>query len=134
MLQMTAGAWLRACGVVLLGYLILASLVVASQLGVAGLDSLIPQDRLALISFAASTLCGVAAGYAAAWIGRAAPLASSLALGFACTIVSVAVCLSAMAGTPRWYRIALAIVVLPATTLGGLIRVVSTASHGPRRV
>jgi hypothetical protein len=121
--QMTARAWLRACGVVLLGYMVLAALVIISQAVLALFGPLMQPQRIELLSLAASTLCGVGAGYAAACIGRSAPLASSLGLGVVCTMLSLAMCMAAMSGTPLWYRIGLAIVVLPATTLGGLIRV-----------
>lgn len=77
----------------------------------------------AVASLAAGVLCGVAGGYAAAAIGRRAPLLSSVALGVACAAISLALLRRPGDGTPLWYRIGVVVVFLPATAAGGLLRI-----------
>jgi hypothetical protein len=71
---------------------------------------------------------GLMGGCIAAWLDDRAPLVSALALGglFTCTIIAGAVV--GRSNSPAWYPLAATVMVLVASTLGGILYVRSTPS------
>jgi hypothetical protein len=122
-LQLSARAWFRCAALVLLAYVILAALVMAGQIVLQLVDPYVGSSHRELLSVGMSTLCAVTGGFVAACLARSAPLANAVALGLFCVALSIGVCLTVMDTTPMWYRLALALVVLPATIGGGVLRV-----------
>lgn len=123
--RLTARDWLTMSAVVIGAYACLAALVVASTVLIdLTLARRLSADGVAIVSLLASAACGVGGGYVAALLGRRAPLASAIALGAFCSVVAVAMIGAGPQQVPRWYSLGLLLIVLPATTTGGLLRVI----------
>jgi hypothetical protein len=122
MLQFSVRDWVRAVGLVLLAYVMLSALVIAGHV----LLQFIEPERPEVPSLVMSSVCAIAGGYLAARVSRRAPLANAVALGLFCVLVSIVLCLTATDGTPMWYQLALAALVLPGSTTGGILRVLTS--------
>lgn len=81
--------------------------------------------RLTIVAFAIDLAYGAAGGYLAARLGRAAPLGAALVFG----ILGVSLTWTSGAEAPGWYRMALQLLLIPATVTGGWLR----ARHLARR-
>lgn len=81
--------------------------------------------RLTIVAFAIDLAYGAAGGYLAARLGRAAPLGAALVFG----ILGVSLTWMWGAEAPGWHRMALQLLLIPATVTGGWLR----ARHLARR-
>ncbi len=81
---------------------------------------------LLLLALMAGLVSAPTAGYIAASLGRRAPLVCALALGGAWSCLTFAA-QTIGGGMPLWFRIAVVVVVLSGTALGGALRVVASA-------
>jgi len=100
---------------------LLAILAVATASAALAFDTLSPgtMARFAVAVLAVDLAYGVAGGYLAARLGRVAPLASAVAVG----VLGVMLSMVATAGaTPGWYPLALQLLLVPATSVGGWMR------------
>jgi hypothetical protein len=108
----------------ILGAAVAALVIVVSVTGASAavaFDTLSPltMARLAILALAVDLAYGVAGGYLAARLGRVAPLASAVAFGVLGVMLSVA---AAGDATPGWYALALQLLLVPATAVGGWMR------------
>jgi hypothetical protein len=120
---------LRLCGVAISAYvlvLVAAVIVIAPTTSLASAFGVGPGASvsvpLLLVAIALGTLGAVAAGYVAAWLESRTPLLASMTLG----VLSVAVQLVVLAVQPQstaWYQALAPLLVLSATTAGGVLRV-----------
>jgi hypothetical protein len=132
------GTWLRIAAAVVVGSVALS---VLSAAGEALLDRVIgdaaPGDwRRLAASLTAGLLCAVVGGYAAAAVGRRAPLLSAAALGGVCVVAGLGMLVSGSTVIPLPYRIGMTIIVLPAALAGGVLRVAHSdprPTHPPNR-
>jgi hypothetical protein len=117
----TAGAFrlmTAILGAALAALAAVGALVGASMALVAVMISAETMARFAVIALAIDLGYGMAGGYLAARIGRAAPLGAALAFG----ILSVAVTIFLSGDAQGWYRSTLTILLIPATVGGGWLR------------
>ncbi len=115
--------WLRLIATVAVGYIVLAVLVVISGnlfMGVA--TNAI--SLYSLISLALGAGSAIIAGYLTARLGGKTPMLAALSLGVLCISISMLMFVYADGtdGSPLWYRIALALIVLPSTVCGAMLR------------
>jgi hypothetical protein len=75
--------------------------------------------RFALVVLAVDLAYCVAGGYLGARLGRVAPLASAVAVGVLGILLSA---VTAGGATPGWYSLALQLLLVPATAVGGWLR------------
>lgn len=103
------------------GAALFAVLIVASASAAVAFDTFSPSTlaRFAIVVLAIDLAYGVAGGYVAARLGRVAPLASAVAFGVLGVMLSVVATGGAM---PGWYPLALQLLLLPATAIGGWMR------------
>jgi hypothetical protein len=135
-LRRGAGGWLRTGLAAVIGYAVLAFLVILTNqwLGAFLVARSADSWIMPAASLAAGALCAVIAGYVAAVAGGAARMAAAFALGVACVTLSVLMLQGAADGTPLWYRVGLAAVVLPAVCSGGVIRARSALVRSKRNL
>jgi hypothetical protein len=100
---------------------LLAVLAVASASAALAFDTLssATMARFAVVVLAVDLAYGVAGGYLAARLGRVAPLASAVAVGVLGVVLST---VATTGATPGWYPLALQLLLVPATSLGGWMR------------
>jgi hypothetical protein len=82
--------------------------------------------RLTIVAFAIDLAFGAAGGYLAARLGRPAPLGAAFVLG----LLGVWLTLISGGDAHGWYRLALQLLLIPATLSGGWLR----ARHLIRRL
>jgi hypothetical protein len=110
---------------------LLSNALVSALLGIGGTSTVVAgtgagdgaggagPGAAALLAFlAGDVLCALAAGWLAAAIGRRAPRATALSLGFACALLGLVLALASGGTPPLWYQLALALLVLPAVVCG----------------
>ena len=98
-----------------------AVLAVATVSAAVAFEAFSPETmaRFAVVALAIDLAYGIAGGYLAARLGRLAPLASAIAFG----LLGVTLSVVATAGTTSaWYPVALQLLLVPATVLGGWMR------------
>lgn len=114
---------LRLLAAVTGGYLAMASLVMLADQLIALLQragALSPTETAAaLTSLPLSFGCGVMGGFAAGRLASRMVGRAALSLGVVSFAIGVALLASWPAGVPSWYPIALLVIVVPATVLGG---------------
>ena len=100
---------------------LLAVLIVASVSAAVAFNTISPQTmaRFAIVVLAIDLAYGVAGGYLAARLGPVAPLASAVAFGVLGVLLST---VATEGATPAWYPLALQLLLVPATALGGWMR------------
>ena len=106
---------------VTVGYAVLAVLVFSADLM---LMTIVGRDAhgmvlLSVLSLGAGVVSALVAGFVAASLGGRASLLSALALGVLCLILTMLLAAAEQA-TPVWYRLGLAIIVLPGCCAGAL--------------
>ncbi|HSA56434.1 MAG TPA: hypothetical protein VLE53_12075 [Gemmatimonadaceae bacterium] len=100
---------------------LLAVLIVASASAAVVFNTISAQTmaRFAIVALAVDLAYGVAGGYLAARLGGVAPLASAVACGSLGVMLSLVATGQAM---PGWYPLALQLLLVPATAVGGWMR------------
>lgn len=126
MLGMTPGIvpWLRVIGSIVLGYVLLAAMVMEADfwlrtwLGGAGA----PPWLLSVASLTAGVACAVVTGHVNAMVAGRVRVFPAAALGVLCVAISAFLLAHGGDGSPLWYQVALMVVVLPSLVLGALLR------------
>jgi hypothetical protein len=100
---------------------LLTVLIVASASAAVAFNTFSSQTmaRFAIVVLAIDLAYGVAGGYLAARLGRVAPLASAVAFGVLGVVLSI---VATEGATPGWYPLALQLLLVPATAVGGWVR------------
>jgi hypothetical protein len=83
--------------------------------------------RLTMVAFAIDLAYGAAGGYLAARLGRAAPLGAAFVFG----VLGVSLTLLLAGDAAGWYRLALQLLLIPATVSGGWLRACRLARSAP---
>ena len=116
--------WLRYAGAFVAGFATVAVLSMATDAvlhstGIYPTDGSVGSDANLAIALAYRTAFAVLGGYLAAWLAPANKLRLSIILGLVGTIAAIAGAVAMWSVGHNWYPVALAVLALPPTALGG---------------
>lgn len=120
---------LRSIASIIFGYL-LTSLFIAS-IGNAAANLLSPAqgsatnpDTWLILDLVIRIFAAITGGYAAARIAGRNEMAHALVLGLVLTVINVVIIFAMPTDHPVWFKVANALIYLPATYLGGRLRMI----------
>jgi hypothetical protein len=116
--------WLRSTGAVLAGFAAVFALstfgdVVLHAAGYYPNDGTVGSDENLAVALAYRTVFTILGGFVTAWLAPSRPLRHAIILGVIGTVAGLIGVIAAWSLGHNWYAIALAVLALPSTALGG---------------
>lgn len=116
--------WLRYAGAFVAGFATVAVLsmttdTVLHSTGIYPTDGSVGSDANLVLALAYRTAFTVLGGYVAAWLAPANELRLAVILGIVGTLAAIAGAIAMWSVGYNWYPVALAVLALPSTALGG---------------
>jgi hypothetical protein len=116
--------WLRYAGAFVAGFATVAVLSMATDMvlhstGIYPTDGSVGSDANLVLALAYRTAFTMLGGYVAAWLAPANRLRLAIILGIVGTLAAIAGAIAMWSVGHNWYPVALAVLALPSTALGG---------------